>query len=74
MKLNWRVRLQSKTFWVSVFALIGFILSEFGVYDIGQYQALVDAILLVLVAGGIVIDPTTPGVEDSQRTLNKEDI
>lgn len=74
MKINWKLRLQSKSFWVAVFALIGFVLGEFGVYDAGSYQTLVDALLLVLVAGGIVVDTSTPGVSDTPHTLQKDDI
>jgi len=68
-KINWRVRLQSRTFWLSAFALIGFILGEFNVWDAGRYDALVDILLLVLVSAGVIVDPTTAGISDSKQAL-----
>lgn len=67
MKINWRIRLQSRKFWVAAFALIGFILGEFGVWEVGKFETLVDLLLLALIAGGIVVDPTTEGLNDSTR-------
>lgn len=60
-------RLRSYPFWVALFSLIGLVLSMFEVIDAGKYQTLVDAILAVLVAGGIIIDPSTPGVGDKNE-------
>jgi len=70
LKINWKVRLQSYPFWVAVFALIGLIVTDLGLMDLGHYEKYVDAILLVLVAGGIVTDPTTSGLTDSQQVLS----
>lgn len=70
MKINWKVRLQSYPFWVAVFALIGLIVTDLGLMDLGHYEKYVDAILLVLVAGGIVTDPTTTGIADSKKALS----
>ncbi|OLN21988.1 phage holin [Domibacillus antri] len=69
MQINWKVRVRSLPFWVAIFALVGFILGEYGVYDAGRYQLLVDLILGILITGGIIIDPTTSGVEDSNRVI-----
>ncbi|MBU5342268.1 phage holin [Caldifermentibacillus hisashii] len=69
MKINWKVRLHSYPFWVAVFALIGLIVTDLGLMDLGHYEKYVDAILLVLIAGGIVTDPTTSGLTDSQQAL-----
>lgn len=69
MQINWKVRVRSLPFWVAIFALIGFILGEAEVYDAGRYELLVDLILGVFITGGIIIDPTTSGVEDSSRVM-----
>lgn len=69
MKINWKVRIQSKPFWVALFALIGFILGEFDVYDAGRYELLVQLILGVLIAAGIIVDPTTTGMTDSKQAM-----
>ena len=62
--------IRSLPFAVAVFALIGFILGEAQVYDPGQYELLVKMILGVLITGGIIVDPTTFGVEDSSRVID----
>lgn len=72
MNINWKVRLQSKPFWVALFALIGFILGEFDVYHAGRYEVLVQLILAVLVTIGVIVDPTTTGVTDSKTALEYE--
>lgn len=55
-------RFKNYGLWVSIFALIGFCLGNWGLYDaIGlnseSYQQLVDLILMVLVAAGIISNP-----------------
>ncbi|MEK4149000.1 phage holin [Robertmurraya sp. FSL W8-0741] len=69
MKINWKVRVQSYPFWVALFALLGLLVTDLGLMELGHFEKYVDAILLVLVAGGIVSDPTTAGISDSKRAL-----
>ncbi|MEW9503422.1 phage holin [Jeotgalibacillus marinus] len=69
MYINWKIRLQSYPFWTALFALIGFLLVQFGLWNIGDYQTLVELLLVVLVTGGIITDPTTAGVNDSKQVL-----
>ena len=71
MKINWKLRLKSYPFWVALFGFIGLIVADTGLLEVGQYKHYVDAILLILVASGVVSDPTTKGMSDSQRVLNK---
>jgi len=70
MKINWKVRLKSYPFWVALFGFIGLIVANTGLLEIGQYKEYVQAILLILVAGGVVSDPTTGGMSDSKQALN----
>ncbi|WP_419892803.1 phage holin [Oceanobacillus kimchii] len=70
MKVNWKVRFQKKTFWVAIFALIGLIVTDLGFLDIGTFEKYVDAILYVLIAGGVITDLTTKGLGDSQKALH----
>jgi len=56
-------RFKSKYVWLAIFALVGFILQNWGIYDVigltnETYQQLVDLILGVLIALGIVNNPT----------------
>ncbi len=74
--INWKVRVRNKQFWVSLIPaliiLVQAIASVFGVSlnlgNIGdKLLDVVNAIFVVLSILGIVTDPTTPGVKDSDR-------
>ncbi|MGJ9381546.1 phage holin [Salipaludibacillus sp. CF4.18] len=69
-QINWKVRLRSYPFWVALFGFVGLIISNLGVMDIGSYEQYVQSFLLVLIAGGIVSDPTTEGYKDSKQALS----
>lgn len=82
MKLNWKVRIRNKAFWLAVIpaaALVAqAVASVFG-YNIdlttmvGKLQAVVNAVFALLVILGIVVDPTTEGLGDSERALGYEE-
>lgn len=74
--INWKVRVRNKQFWVALIpamiVLIQAVASVFGAEidlgDIGnKLLAVVNAVFVVLSILGIVTDPTTPGVSDSER-------
>lgn len=81
MKINWLVRLKNKTFWISVIpaillliqavaAVFGFAL-DFG--DLGnKLLAVVNAVFALLSILGVVNDPTTIGISDSNRAMTYE--
>lgn len=81
-KINWMVRFKSKAFWLALipalFLLIQAIGAPFG-YDWDfvilnqQLAAVVNAAFAVLAIVGVVADPTTDGLTDSERVLNKKD-
>ncbi|ERI91002.1 hypothetical protein HMPREF1982_03564 [Clostridiales bacterium oral taxon 876 str. F0540] len=57
-------RFKNYGLWVSVFALIGLILGNYGLYsklglNADSYKQIVDAILTVFVMAGIVNNPTS---------------
>lgn len=77
-KINWLVRIKNKAFWVAiipaVLLLIQVIANVFGLTielgDLGnKLIAVVNAVFVVLSILGIVVDPTTNGVSDSERAL-----
>ncbi|EJD7520766.1 phage holin [Listeria monocytogenes] len=81
MKINWKVRMQSKVFWVSiiplVLVLIQQILGWFGVTvpaETINKEALdmINSVFLLLGVLGVVNDPTTRGTSDSELVLNKK--
>ena len=76
--INWKVRLKNKTFWLTavpaVLLLASQVLKLFGVeWDYTglaeQLTAIVGTIFAILALMGVVNDPTTQGVGDSQRAL-----
>ena len=78
MKVNWLVRIRNKQFWLAVIPAIALVAQAvaalFG-YTIdlttivGKLQAVVNAVFALLVILGIVVDPTTTGISDSNRAM-----
>ena len=78
MGINWKVRIKNKAFWLALIPALALIAttvaSVFG-YTIdlttlvGKIQAVVNAVFALLVILGIVVDPTTSGVSDSERAM-----
>lgn len=78
MKINWKVRFNNKQFWIEIIPALllvaQLVLDLFGVkFDFGEIGnklvGIVNAIFVVLALLGIVVDPTTPGVVDSDRAM-----
>lgn len=76
--INWTVRLKNKTFWLSlipaVLLLIQVVAAVFGINldmgDLGnKLLAVVNAVFAVLVILGVVNDPTTAGMSDSNQAM-----
>lgn len=78
MNVNWKVRIKNKIFWLSivpaVLVLVQKVLVVFGVsFDptilSGQLTDIIESVFLVLAIIGIVVDPTTKGVSDSDLAM-----
>ena len=76
MKINWKVRLRNKTWLASVLALmVSFAYDLLGMLEIvpplseDWLLSLVQTLLTLLTALGVVIDPTTAGAADSDRAM-----
>lgn len=80
--INWKVRVKNKNFWIAIvpaiLLLIQAVSAPFG-YDwdfagIGtQLTAIINAAFAVLSILGIVTDPTTKGLNDSEQALTYEE-
>lgn len=78
MKVNWLIRAKNKTFWLSLIpalllliqvvgAVFGF---EISLDDLGaKLLEVVNALFAVLTILGVIVDPTTIGVGDSERAM-----
>lgn len=76
MKINWKVRLRNKTWLASVLALIvSFAYDLLAMVDVvpplsaDWLMSLMQTLLTLLTALGVVIDPTTDGAADSDRAM-----
>lgn len=77
--INWIVRIKNRNFWLAVIPavllLVQTVAAVFGytldLGDIGnRLIAVINAVFGVLVVLGVVVDPTTAGVSDSNRAMN----
>lgn len=78
MNINWKVRFSNKQFWLSfipaILLLAQVVSAVFGyTLDLGdlgnKLLAVVNALFAVLTILGVVTDPTTKGVSDSQQAM-----
>lgn len=78
MKINWTVRIKNKAFWVAIIpallllaqqicALFGVTLEVAGLSE--QLISIIGTVFAVLTLLGVVTDPTTNGVSDSERAM-----
>lgn len=76
--INWKIRLQSKFFVVSLLGLslllVQQVLTIFGIswdYTMinDQITQVINTVFLILALVGVVKDPTTPGLEDSKKAM-----
>ena len=78
MDINWKVRIKNKAFWVALIPALLLLIQQvcvvFGVtLDFGELQAqlvaIVGTVFALLAILGIVADPTTAGVGDSEQAM-----
>ena len=77
-KINWKVRVLNKTFWLTLVPALALLLQTFlAVFNvrlelgetIDKLLVFINALFAVLMIVGIVNDPTTAGLTDSSRAL-----
>lgn len=80
MRINWKVRLKNKTWLGAMGALIlSFVYSFLGMLGISpeftQNQAaqILNNVLMILALLGVIQDPTTAGLGDSNRAMSYEE-
>lgn len=77
MKLNWKIRFKNKTFLTTFISLIvGFVYNILACFDVfpavtqNTVMQIIGQVLTFLGLIGVIVDPTTPGVEDSDRAMS----
>ncbi|QUC66177.1 phage holin [Aristaeella hokkaidonensis] len=80
MKINWKVRFKNKVWLGSFFSLVvGFIYSLLALFDVfpavtqNMVVQLLNQVLTFLGLIGVIVDPTTAGLEDSDRAMGYEE-
>lgn len=79
-KINWKVRFKNKT-WLGMFIalIIGFIFGMLRLFDVyppiteNQILNIVNQVLTFLGLIGVLVDPTTAGIGDSDRAMSYEE-
>lgn len=71
MKINWKLRLQSKFFWVALISLIVLLTQQLG-FDIfpKNWEEVLNTVLSILILLGVINDPTTVGISDSEQAMD----
>jgi phi LC3 family holin len=78
MKINWKVRLKNKNFWIAIVPAVLLLIQGIGAVfgltldlgDLGnKILDVVNAAFVVLAILGVVNDPTTVGLWDSKKAL-----
>lgn len=81
MKINLKVRMKNKTFVITMLTtIIAFIYQILAMFEIvspiskEQVTQVIMLLVNILVGLGILVDPTTKGVSDSERALGYKDL
>ena len=80
MKMNWKVRFKNKT-WLSMFIslIVGFVFNMLKLFDIvpvvteNTIMNIITQVLTFLGLIGVLVDPTTAGIGDSNRAMTYEE-
>ena len=80
MKINWKVRFKNKV-WLGSFLslIIGFVYSMLALFDVfpevtqSLVLQLMNQVLTFLGLIGVIVDPTTAGIGDSERAMGYEE-
>lgn len=68
--INLKLRLKNKVTLAALISAVFVMLGQFGLEIPHNIQEGVNTLLMILVILGIITDPTTKGVADSERALN----
>ena len=80
--INWKIRLMNKQFWLSLIPALALcaqaIAAVFGweidlTTAVGRLLTVVNTVFALLVVLGVVVDPTTAGIGDSERALGYDE-
>lgn len=70
--INWKLRLQRADFWVALVGLLTLLAQQLGFELPSNIAGITNTVLSIAVLVGLVTDPTTDGLSDSQRAMSYE--
>lgn len=70
--INMKLRYKQRWFWAGLFSFLFLLAQQLGLKLPENISAIVNTILSILTLLGIINDPTTKGLSDSERALNYE--
>lgn len=82
MKINWKVRMKNKMFWLAMvpaFLLVAQIVTGWFGYELAadligeETTNFINAVFALLVILGVVVDPTVSGVSDSKQAMRYQE-
>ncbi|AZF90776.1 holin [Streptococcus phage CHPC919] len=68
--INFKLRLQNKATLVALISAVFLMLQQFGLHVPNNIQEGINTLVGILVILGIITDPTTKGIADSERALS----
>lgn len=71
--INWKLRFKRADFWLELTALFVILAQQLGFAMPGNISAIINTVLSIAVLVGLVTDPTTKGIEDSERAMSYEE-
>lgn len=79
MKINWKIRFRNRAWLMALLStIVAFVFDLLEILDVApavtgdMVMQSVSALLTLLTALGVVIDPTTQGISDSDRAMTYE--
>ena len=67
-KINWRVRLRNKTFWLTLVPLLVLLTQQLGLNWVPEnWESIFGTVMAILTVVGIINDPTTAGIKDREQ-------
>ena len=70
MRINWKVRLRNKTFWLTLVPLLVLLSQQLGLNWVPEnWESIFTTVMAILTVVGIINDPTTAGIKDSAQAL-----
>ena len=74
MGINWKLRLQNKTFWLTLIPLLVLLLQQVGLNIVPEnWEDIFNTIMAILTLIGAVNDPTTKGLSDSENAMTYDE-